>query len=216
LQFKFDHPWPKFHTGFGYDSTKSLLIEYRMDPNQNSGLALTNGFAYMAGIMSSVLPRFRIYSRGDESNPVYGATNPLNYKNAFGPLAPPADYGDNSRYLALFEYVKRVSYIESPFLGHVLDPGYDAYFLNPVIEPPVSEIPEGTGLEVLFDSTPNPVTGFPLFPGVDPKDVEDLMNDGSAKDFNYMRFTSLFEANVGAGTVPTIDTVAVPYLIVKQ
>lgn len=218
LQFNLFHPWPSFHTGFGYDSTKSLLIEYRMNPNQNSGLALSNGFAYMAGIMSSMLPRFRVYSRGDDVTygQVYAATDPNSYKNAWGPLVKPGTYGDNSRYLMIFNYVKRVSYIESPFLGPDLATGYDAYFLNPVIIPPVEEIPEGTGLEVLFDSTPNPETGFPLFPGVDPQDVESLMNDGSAKDFNYMRFSSLFEANVEAGTVPTIDTVIVPFQLVKK
>jgi hypothetical protein len=218
LQFNLFHPWPEFHTGFGYDSTKSLLIEYRMNPNQNSGLAQSNGFAYMAGIMSSMLPRFRVYSRGDETQygPVYAATDPYSYKNAWGPLQTPGSYGDNSRYLMIFNYVKRISYIESPFLGPDLATGYDAYFLNPVIIPPLSTIPEGTALEVLFDSTPNPQTGFPLFPGVEARDVETLMNDGSAQDFNYMRFTSLFEANVEAGIVPSIDTVIVPFQRLKK
>ena len=70
--------WPAFDKpeeapGFGFQSRLHMLIEYRLDPNETSGLALTNGFSFHAGIISSMLPRFRVYTRGNayQSNGQY-------------------------------------------------------------------------------------------------------------------------------------------------
>ncbi|MBU0756126.1 MAG: hypothetical protein KJ645_13365, partial [Planctomycetes bacterium] len=171
-------PWPDFTTRFPYDSSGALLIEYRMEPNMNAGVALGNGFAFHAGIMSSMLPRFRIYTRGDTQSigPVHGVTRWEDYENARGPLSKPGFYGDNSRYLAAFDYVKGQSFIESPFLGGLTDEYHDLYFLNPIIEPPLSEIPDGTGLEVEFRSTPNPDSTASYSPWKHPGEVEAIFN----------------------------------------
>jgi hypothetical protein len=218
-------PWPLFETAFPYDSSKSLLIEYRMNPNVNAGVALSNGFAFHAGIISSMLPRFRIYTRGDNpANPnsvvglVHAVTDPFNTKwtQAQGPLANPGKYGDNSRYLMVFDYVKRLSLVESPFLGADVDQDHDIWFLNPVIVPPVDDLPEGTNLDLQFRSTPNPDSTASYSPWSYPGGVEAFFNKAPFNNHNFMRFKAIFEANVEAGVVPSIDTIAIPYRIEKQ
>jgi hypothetical protein len=218
-------PWPDFSQSFAYDSSASMLIEYRMDPNLSSGVALTNGFAFHAGIISSMMPRFRVYIRGgayvnDSSGTpqyiqpdVWGASAPTSFPNAANHLAKPGLYGDNSRYLMVFEYVKRLSRVQSPFLGYKAPVGYDVYFLNPIIEPPVEDAPFGTKLTMRFRSTPNPDSVASYSPWVNPDEVESVLDEQPFNDQDYLRFEAVFEANVEQGIVPTIDTVSIPFLI---
>lgn len=107
-KFNFYHPYPTFdnpvdHPGYPYDSSRGLLIEIRMDDNDTTPVAVTNGYAFHAAVRSSQLPRFRIYARGNTYNPpspysgdnpypgtprrasVYAATDP------FDELNPPLD-----------------------------------------------------------------------------------------------------------------------------
>jgi hypothetical protein len=214
-------PWPEFTQYFPYDSSASLLIEYRMNPNVNAGVSLNNGFAFHAGIISSMMPRFRIYTRGDNDvtiGRVFAATDPTNpgYSSARGPLANPGNYGDNSRYLAVMDYAKLLSMVESPFLGAEVDPGHDAYFLNPIIDPPIDEIPEGTELSIQFRSAPNPESTASFSPWRTPDDVEKLFNAPPFNLHGYFRFKAVFEANIESAVLPVIDTIAVPYQIKKD
>jgi hypothetical protein len=207
--------FPEFHQSFGYDSTRSMLIEYRMDPNRFSGVYAGNSFSYHAGIMSSLLPRFRVFDRGKSSRQVYAATRPDDYPRALGPATPPGDFGDNSRYFMIFNYVKRVSLVQSPFLTCDVDPGLDLVFVNPVVDPPLDEIAEGARLTLRFQSAGNGVTGFPASPWKFQHEVEEL-NEGASREFNHLRFEAVFEADVEAGIVPAIDTVVCPYRLVEQ
>ena len=212
-------PWPAFDQpektpGFGYNSIHSMLIEYRLDRNLNSSLYYKNGLAYHAGIISSMLPRFRIYTRGAPGSPVFAASFPQNTPDATGPLAPPGVYGDNSRCFMIFDYVKRLSLIESPCLGAEGATG-DVVFYNPIILPPLSMIPAGTALSMNFRTNPNPENpGSPTSPWTPPGEVEGL-NTGPYGGYDFIQFQAIFEANVKAGISPAIDTLAIPYRIVQ-
>jgi hypothetical protein len=221
-KFNFYLPWPAFRNpggppGFGYDSTHSLLIEYRLDKNEKYPLPQNNGFAFHPGIISSMLPRFRVYSRGDGGTPgfgpVYAASYPERYPVAWGPLPSPGNYGDNSRYFMIFNYVKRVSRIESFFLGPDPGSGKEVDFLTPLIDPRFGHVPEGTGLHVAFQAAQDPgVPSGPLSPWVEPEDVERL-NTGAFAAYDYLRFRAIFEADVVKGIVPAIEKVVIPYVV---
>ncbi|MFH2002484.1 MAG: hypothetical protein ABIK28_22615 [Planctomycetota bacterium] len=219
LNFNNYLPWPDFHTSFPFDSMNSLLVEYRMDPNISTGLSQVNGFAFHAGIISSMLPRFRVYIRGDDpltpggNNNVWAASNPANYYIATGPLASPGNYGDNSRYLMIFNYVKRKSIVESPFLGKVVDANHFVYILDPIIEPSLEEIPDGTELDVQFRTAPNPESVASYSPWKYPEEVKAFFNVPPFDSHSYIRFKAIFEANVDEGVLPAIDTIAIPYLL---
>jgi hypothetical protein len=78
-----------------------MLIDIRMDDNESTPVAISNGYAFHAAVRSSQLPRFRVYARANVStgqtptdNPrpgvprrtsVYAATDP------FDELNPPLD-----------------------------------------------------------------------------------------------------------------------------
>jgi len=237
-QFNYYIAYPDFdnpaeHPGFGYDSSRGLLIDIRTDDNGETPVAITNGYAFHVGIQSSMLPRFRVYSRGSTPTPstaprvnVYAATDPFDeisppknpqtgapedtrsWNRAWDSmLASPGNYGDNSRYFMIFEYAKRVSTIESPLLrvkpGTLMTPEY----LSPIIDPPLTEVPQGTNLTVWFraskdkDGTVN-VTDWAL-----PEDIGNL--NGGQRPF--VQFRATFEANLQTGDIPIIDTLVIPY-----
>lgn len=206
---------PKKNPGFPFTSEYSMVIEYRLDHNQGSSMAQTNGFTFHAGIISSMLPRFRVYSRGPVPNTtppqmVDACSYPQNYPSAWGPLQSPGSYGDNSRYFLIFEYVKRISTVVAPYLN-AEDVTQDIQFFQPVIVPPLTDIPAGTTLTVEFQVNPNPSNpGSPVSPWTVQEQVEGL-NDGPYANYDYIRFKAVFEANVAAGVVPAIDTLTIPY-----
>jgi hypothetical protein len=136
-QFNNYLPWPPFRTpggfpGFGYDSKHSLLVEYRMD-SSTYPLPASNGFTFHPGIISSMLPRFRVFARGGGGmGTVEAASFPENYPNAWGPLPSPGGYGDNCRYFMVFDFVKRTSTIDSFCLGGIPPGGTSMDFLSPL------------------------------------------------------------------------------------
>lgn len=213
-------PWPDFekpaeHPGFPFTTTNSLLIEYRLDPNFISGLPQGNAFHYHAGIISSMLPRFRVFSRGGGNFPeVYGATKPEQYPIAWGPVPGPGVYGDNARYFALIDYAKRVSLMVSFYLGpdkepYMTPPGIE--FLYPVISPPLSETPNGATLTMKFQTTID--IGNPYLPKSDwvaPEDI-DLLNQGAWAAYDFIRFNAVFEGDLNTMAMPILDTVVLPY-----
>ena len=212
--------WPAFDKptsvpGFSFRSENSLLIEYRMDPNITTTLDPLNGFTFHAGIISSMLPRFRVYIRGGGANPsVWAASNAGAYTQANGPLQWPGSYGDNSRYFMIFDYVKRLSLVESPYLTGPEIGTADLEFLNPIFTPGLDDIPDGTALSVRVENTPNPDNpGAPTSGWVAPESVEDMLNQGAFANYDYIRFQAVFEANVEEMTRPALDTVVFPYRI---
>jgi hypothetical protein len=209
--------WPEFDQpedtpGFPFTSKQSIVVEYRMDSNKGSGMAISNGFSFHAGIISSMLPRFRVYTRAPVQNytTVEACSFPASYTTALGPLQSPGNYGDNSRYFMIFNYVKRYSLIESPYLG-ADGVTNDIKFLTPLILPPLEDIPDGTTLTVRFRTNPNPENpGSGNSPWTYPEGVEGL-NGGPYKDYDFIQFMAIFEANVQMGTLPAIDTIVIPY-----
>lgn len=215
-------PWPQFdkpviQPGFPFKSKNSMLIEYRMDPNENTGLATNNGFTFHAGIISSMLPRFRVYSRGDKNTfgQVYGASNPNGYNIAWGPVGGTGVYGDNSRYFMIFDYVKRESLIESPYLTTEIGLSERLDLMIPVVLPPLTDIPFGTSLDITYKVSPNPSNPNLGSDYVDASDIE-TFNVGTTAKWDHVRFKAVFKANVSAGVVPTIDTIIVPYMLVPE
>lgn len=211
------HAWPAFDKpegtpGFGYDSTpdKTLLIEYRIDPNLVTGLSAKNGFTYCPGVLSSLDPRFRAFTRGSPGNLVFASSYPENYPIATGPATN--GYGDNSRYFMIFHYVKRISSVYSPFLKGEIGIGTTLDFLTPVVTPPVTNIPPGTSLDVTFQVSTNPENPSAHSAWKEIQGVEEF-NSGAAADNDYIRFLAVFQANVNAGTLPAIDTLVIPYVV---
>lgn len=210
-------PLPGFSRSVPYNAAHSMLFEYRLDPNTGTAVSPMNGFSFCPAIMTSMLPRFRAYSRGDALNPVYAASKPNDYPLAWGPLPAPGTYGDNSRYFMLFDYVKRVSTVVSPHLGRAVKTAEQRFdFLTPLIDPPLSEIPAGTALDLMFQVSFNPHSpAGPEVPWVEAEEVE-KMNEGAFAGYDFIRFRSIFEANIDNGAIPVLDSIVVPYLILER
>jgi hypothetical protein len=223
-----DFDCPEEHPGFGYDSTRGLLVEVRTDDNGGTPVAIENGYAFHVAIMTSMLPRFRVYARAEphlERTKVFAATDPYDevdppldpfgfpndtwsWNRAWdGMLAPTGSFGDNARYFMVFDYVKRVSLIESPWL-RVRPAGFATpRYLPPVITPSLDEIAPGTGLTVLFRAAADE-TGLDATGWVAPENITDL-NTGSALPF--IQFRAVFEADVVTGEVPFLNSIVIPY-----
>jgi len=219
---------PKENPGFGYDSSRGLLIELRTDDNGDTPVARTNGYSFHVGIQSSMLPRFRVYAMAPApsgSRPsIYAATDPFDEINpplnqfqqpddtwswnwAWTGMQPaPADYGDNSRYFMIFNYAKRISTIESPLI-RVRPTTLDTpEYLAPIIAPDITEVPVGTNLDIWFRASSDDV-GTIVTDWVRAEEIDSL--NGSAMP--YIQFKATFEANLDSGDVPVIDTLIIPY-----
>jgi len=231
-KFNYFIPYPDFdnpegNPGYGYDSSRGLLIDVRSDDNGDTPVALTNGYAFHVGIQSSMLPRFRVYARayatGSRSS-VFAATDPFDELNPpvnqfqqpddtwswnwawAGMLASPGDYGDNSRYFMIFDYAKRISTIESPLIRVRPSTLNTPEYLPPIILPAMSDIPAGTSLNIWFRASTDDV-GTSVTDWVTPENISSL--NGSARP--YIQFKATFEANLDSGDVPAIDTIIIPY-----
>jgi len=226
---EFDNPVE--HRGFGYDSSRGLLIDIRTDHNGGARVSLRNGYAFHVGIQSSMLPRFRAYARAPIAarTRIFAATDPydlLNPPTNMGipddnnswihgwdtMLQWPAEFGDNCRYFALFNYAKRISTIVSPLL-RVRPATLDTpIYLSPVVDPPPYAVPAGTSLTMHFRSSRD-AEGTVVSDWVAPEDI-DLLNDGQARP--YIQFRAVFEANLDTGEIPLLDTVVIPFRVEEE
>ena len=234
-RFNYYIPYPDFdnpsvNPGYGYDSSRGLLIDIRTDDNDDTPVALTNGYAFHVGIQSSQLPRFRVYARAYSTitrTQVFAATDPFDEidppKDQFGfpndtwswnrawdgMLASPGSYGDNSRYFMIFNYAKRVSTIESPLLRVRPTTLMSPEYLPPIVWPALDDIPQGTALSIWFRaSTDAAGSGLTENDWVTPVNINFL--NGSQRP--YSQFRATFEANLSTGDVPAIDTIIIPYM----
>ena len=252
----FDNPSPS--PGFPFDSSRGMAIEIRTDP-QESTVALSNGYAYCAGIRSSQMPRFRAFARGGWPPPppppaynpfppplnqanrskVHAATDPWDEVNPpldaqgqpdparswnrawrtlptgnWGPNPPQTnsfndcyEYGDNSRYFMIFNYAKRISTVESPWLAVKSIGNPVPSFMAPVVESVPRDAAPGTKLGLWFraarDENGGGATGW-----VTPDAIADL-NDGTRP---FIQFRAVFEGNLQTGEIPMIDTLVIPYV----
>ena len=122
-------------------------------------------------------------------------------------LGSPGTYGDNSRYIMIFEYAKRVSTIESPLIrvkpGTLMTPEY----LSPIVEPPLTEVPQGTNLTIWFRASKDKDGTVNVTDWVFPENIGGL--NGGQRPF--VQFRAPFEANLQTGDIPVIDTLVIPY-----
>lgn len=255
----------------------SLLLEYRVrvvDPI--SPPATTNAFTFSVGILSSALPRFRVFTMGVACkacciavncvnncgvilNPPMnglpgGAGDPLNpdaIVNAVGPdvsapglacfchgfalnptscapgfsdqtsVNPPFDlaalganpsgsnnFGDNSRYFVVFDYVKRESRIRSPFVRARPFTITNPIWLEPIFSPPLSAIPAGSTLDVRFRASATGAGQFEPATFVAPEDIGLLNGAGRP----YIQFEAVFVANTSSQLVPALEELVIPFV----
>lgn len=130
--------------------------------------------------------------------------------------APPARFGDNSRYYTLFKYRKRVSLVESPTVA--LETGAGGLrFLRPQIDPPLSELDPEASLRVEFLTGPQ--IDFPL-PALDSGYV-DVTDPGCAEALTglsenrrFVKFRASFGVAKGQTRPPTLETIVIPYELI--
>lgn len=285
---------PTWGGNSGEKIPQSMILEYRVrvvDPDNPP--SQFNSFTFAVGILSSALPRFRVYTLGTgcssccTSGATQGGTaggckntcsfffspamtglpgsggNPLDpdlIKNAGGPdPAPPSlncyclpaptpsaipcpmgtgtqtnnlapniesvaygtaanpagnNYGDNSRYFMLFNYVKRESTIQSPFVRAQPDPSViNPIFLAPAFDPPLSDLPVGTSLDVSFRAStvgigaPGDATAF-----LTPEEMANTNNViNNTANTPFLQFRALSQGNTSTQLAPVMEEVVIPY-----
>jgi hypothetical protein len=194
------HPWPEFVDRFPYNNSDSLMMEYRIRP-QTTTISFQNGFTFSPGILSTPLPRFRVYSSGDQNN----LLNPDDFTDMRVLCASAKDaganFGDNSRYFAVFDYVKVRSRILSSFIGvnGTSAPDYG----EPIFEPPLDQLPSGTDVKVEFQGGDGP-SGLNTSPWTE--NINDL-------DFqwSFVRFRLTLISNDTTLLNPSFDSIVIPY-----
>jgi len=231
-QFNYYIAYPDFDNpvaspGFGYDSSRGLLIEVRTDDNLGTPVSPINGYAFHPGIITSMLPRFRVMARPyrPATRPsVFAATDPYDvidpptdsmgnpsdvysWNHAYeGYLPLPGSYGDNSRYFAIFRYAKRVSTVESPFLRVAPEALVNPEYLPPVITPMMNDTAPGANLTLWFRAALDE-TGLGSTDWVLPEEISTL--NGGLRPF--IQFRALIEGNLDTGEIPFVDSIVIPY-----
>ncbi|MEW6747590.1 MAG: hypothetical protein AB1486_33075 [Planctomycetota bacterium] len=201
------HPWPEFSTRYPYDNARSLVLEYRIRP-QETTVSFENGFTFAAAIPSSPFPRFRAYSLGNANNtlvpdPEFDPYGDLRALCASGPLPKPQKFGDNSCYFYAFDYVKLTSVIRSPFVQCLGTS--EPRWLAPIYDPPLSLQPWGTQVEL------------ELRAAEDPAIYADRPEEGWTTDLSelegkdWIQFRVRLAGNPVTRLVPVLDTFVLPY-----
>jgi len=130
----------------------------------------------------------------------------------------PASYGDNSRYYMMWKYQKRVSIIESPTVLTNTPLGAVNY-LRPIVNPPLDLVDPAASLRVevkagsLLDfSIPQLDSGF-----VDVNDPSFETNvTGFGDERVYVKFRASFGVAKGQTQPPTLESIVIPYVKVKN
>lgn len=185
----------------------SLLLEYRIRP-QAGLISRQNGFTFSPGILLDFMPMFRVFSLGGDLNsdgvvtpdellfPDQGG-NDARARCADGPSivgGGTGTFGNNSRYFALFDYVKTTTRIASPRLPAVgtSDPEYFPALVQ------TTALPAGSTVSLEYGPTSSSVSSY------DP--------DPSAANGNtQLSVRVTLVANRQTREVPTVTLVAVPY-----
>jgi hypothetical protein len=252
---------------------QSLVLEYRVRVHDALNPPSTqNVFTFAVGLLSSALPRFRIFTIGAGCTTCCGSNCANSCTTAFGPpfnglpngggplldadrivnaigpavsapglscichgttinkipcgmgladqtvtnpsaanvaqgLATPNgqnNFGDNSRYYMVFNYVKRESLVRSPFVRVQPVTVTDPFYLEPIFTPPLSQQPTGTTFEVAFRASTNGLGSFDATSFVAPDQVTAQLNGGGRP---FIQFEARVEGNTSTQLVPTI----IPY-----
>ncbi|HET6163736.1 MAG TPA: hypothetical protein VFG37_08720 [Planctomycetota bacterium] len=186
----------------------SLLIEVRIRP-QTTNVSRNNGFTFAPGMTCSYWPMFRVFSVGSPGLPVEPdlkmkqiaarcAIGNTTYPQFTGPYD-----GDNSRYFAVFDWIKTTSIITSPFVGVVPAGTADPHWFRPIVLPDPADLPAGTQVHLQFeganDAKGNGATGF----------SDDVT---SADGRSHLAFRATFVGNPQTLLLPNFDQIAIPYL----
>ena len=123
------------------------------------------------------------------------------------------NFGDNSRYFMVFNYVKRESFLRSPFIRVQPASVNNPTFLPPVFDPPLDTIPNGTVFDITFRASPSggleglDATGF-----VTPTEMASPNNAlNQTPNTPYLQFVADVEANTSTQLTPIFDDVIVPF-----
>ena len=190
-------------SSFQNDGGDSLFFEVRIQP-QATTVSGQNGFTFSPGILITFYPYFRVHSRGDSSAPLFpdDIVNDPRARCATATGPRPALLGDNSRYFAVFDYVKTTSRITSPytpaFPATVESPSY----LPAILQPPLAQSPPGTSVLVEYEGADDAAgqkgTGFEV----------DIRH---ANGKRHIAFRVTFVGNTETLLSPNFDLVAIPY-----
>ncbi len=185
----------------------SLLFEVRVRP-QNTVVSGQNGFSFVIGCLIDFLgkPRWRVGSQGSPASKL----NPDNINGSVAARCATGNAtsispipGDNSRYLAVFDYVKTTSRITSPYVRvfptNTLLPDY----FPAILDPPPSTQPVGTSVTLEFEGS-NGIkgaggTGFST--SVDTCDTR-----------QNVAFRATLVGSKSTFLLPNVETIAIPYL----
>ncbi|MFO0981721.1 MAG: hypothetical protein U1E76_08215 [Planctomycetota bacterium] len=141
-------PWPDFRDSFTWDSSSSLLLEYRVRPQQTA-VSFQARFAASSSPATFPWPRFRVFSYGtDALNPIDpDSRTDVRALCAAGP-DPGSDYGDNVRYFAAFDFLTTTARLESAFVGVSGTNSPD--YLGVLVDPSPSELAQSVEVTIEF------------------------------------------------------------------
>jgi len=186
----------------------SLLLEYRIRPQDEPTISRQNGFTFALGILITCKPHFRVFSLGD---PTGGTLNPDDIAGdqrarcASGPSGGGGGgcaFGDNSRYFAVFDFVKTTSRIRSPFDPIYPDTATAADYFSAITIPTIAAQPPGTQTILEFQGANN-------FKGA--KATEYSTDPSIANGRKHFGFRATFIGNTTTLLSPIFDLVAIPY-----
>lgn len=121
------------------------------------------------------------------------------------------NYGDNSRYYMVFDYVKKTSFVRSPWVR--AQPGSLASltWLAPIFDPPLSNLPVGSTFDIRFRASTDGDGGLEtnLLTPAELADENNEFNQGTARPF--VQFEVTINANISSQLVPVVDTLVLPF-----
>ncbi len=244
--FNYYLPYPDFdnpveHPGFGYDSTRGMLVEIRTDDNLGLYVSARNGYAFHAAVQSSQLPRFRAYARayppptipypGGSSTQrpsVFGASDPYDMLNPpfqqTGSLIQP---NDTIAWIHPWDGLLPgdASYGDNSRYFMIFDYGKRvSVIMSPRIRvSPISVTkPEYLSplIEPSFSEIP-PGTNLTIEFRASSDGVGTFETDWFPPDqisqlntgiYPFVQFRAVFEANMATGDLPVIDTIVIPFI----
>jgi len=185
----------------------SLMFEVRIRP-QTTAISRANGFTMCISTLLDVRPNFRVWSSGSptavlDPDNINGDMNARCAKVRTPPAGFYIDYGDNSRYFTVLDYVKTTSRIRSPWVRVIPANTITPDYFPVILSPPITVQPAGTSVSFEFEGAAGAAgsggTGFS--PNIDLSD-----------DKPNIAFRATLVGNTSSLLLPNFDTVAIPYL----
>ncbi len=200
--------WGEYRTsGFGNAGGDALLFEVRVRP-QTTTVTGQNGFSFVIGCLIDFAgdPRWRVGSQGSPTTRLFpdNTVNQPAARCAKGNQTSTAPVpGDNSRYLAVFDYVKTTSRITSPYVRVYPSATALPDYFPAIVYPAPSTQPSGTSMVLEFEGAVNTkgATGTGFSTSIDIADTK-----------GNIAFRATLTGNKTTLLLPTLDTIAIPFL----